>query len=113
MQDDDEVSTKKGFLAAVKRLITNKLLILNFISGFFWTFAMSGFTTFAPKFFEVNFQLKRSSASGYVGAVGPLSKGIGLLGSGKFLSWPSNCHVSLVNFEIKPKYYLSVHHSMD
>ena len=70
----------------MKRLITNKLLILNFISGFFWTFAMSGFTTFAPKFFEVNFQLKRSSASGYFGAVGPLSKGIGLLGSGKLLS---------------------------
>ena len=80
---DRQQSSKQGFLVALKRLLSNKLFMYNFVSNVFYVFAFMGFGTFMPKFFELNFRIKRSSAAGTGGAIGTLPKGIGLLVSGK------------------------------
>ena len=77
-----EGSNKAGFVKAIKRLLTNKLFMYNFMSNIFFAFAFMGFGTFMPKFFELNFRRKRSSSAGFAGGIGTLSKGIGFLVSG-------------------------------
>ena len=79
-----ETQNKDGFLSALKRLLTNKLFMYNFLSNIFFAFAFMGFGTFLPKFFELNFRTKRSSSAGFAGGIGTFSKGIGFLVSGQY-----------------------------
>lgn len=83
-------SNKEGFMQAIKRLLTNKLFMYNFMSNVFFAFAFMGFGTFMPKFFELNFRRKRSSSAGFVGGIGTMSKGIGFLISGQYHIFKGN-----------------------
>ena len=76
----------KEFRAAFFRLLKNKLFMYNFFSGIFYVFAFMGFGTFMPKFVEYNFRVKGSASSSYAGAVGTVSKALGLLVSGWLIS---------------------------
>lgn len=53
------------FPAALRRLLTNKILMLNNCAGVFFVFALSGYLTFLPKYMETQFQ-QSSSVSGLV-----------------------------------------------
>lgn len=53
------------FPAALRRLLTNKVLILNNLAGVFFVFALSGYITFLPKYMETQFQ-QTASRSGLV-----------------------------------------------
>ena len=52
------------FIAAMKRLVTNKVFIYNFGSTLFYVFGFMGFGTFMPKYMEYNFRMKASSTAG-------------------------------------------------
>lgn len=70
------------FVAAVKRLLANKLFMFNFFSALFYVFAFMGFGTFMPKYMEFQFRMKGSTSSRFAGGIGTLSKAIGMLASG-------------------------------
>ena len=61
-----EISDIKSpkFLAAMKRLVTNKVFIYNFGSTLFYVFGFMGFGTFMPKYMEYNFRMKASTTAG-------------------------------------------------
>lgn len=91
----DQVDSKKkkknkndgnNFKDAFLRLLKNKLFMYNFFSAIFYVFAFVGFGTFMPKFVEYNFRVSSSASSSYAGAVGTVSKAIGLLISGWLIS---------------------------
>jgi len=54
-----------AFPAALKRLLTNKVLMLNNLSGIFFIFGISGYITFLPKYIETQFQ-QSAARSGLV-----------------------------------------------
>lgn len=53
------------FPAALRRLLTNRILILNNLAGVFFVFSLSGYLTFLPKYMETQFQ-QSASRSGIV-----------------------------------------------
>ncbi|XP_046644300.1 solute carrier organic anion transporter family member 74D-like [Daphnia pulicaria] len=78
--------TFKEFPAALRRLLTNKILILNNCAGVFFVFALSGYITFLPKYMETQFQ-QSSSMSGLVnGLTGIMFMCTGLLLAGYLIS---------------------------
>lgn len=56
------------FPAALRRLFTNKILILNNLAGVFFVFALSGYITFLPKYMETQFQ-QSAARSGLVNGI--------------------------------------------
>jgi hypothetical protein len=81
--EDDQ---KEDFRTAIKRLLTNKIFMFNFASSLFYVFAFMGFGTFMPKYMEYQFRMKGSRSSTMAGAIGTVSKAIGLLLSGFAIS---------------------------
>ena len=77
--------TPPSFRDAIKRLLTNKLFMYNFGSSLFFVLAFMGFGTFMPKYFEHQFQQKRSSSS-YRSIIMVVPKAIGFLISGFVVS---------------------------
>lgn len=81
-----EARTFKKFPAALRRLLTNKILMLNNCAGVFFVFALSGYLTFLPKYMETQFQ-QSSSVSGLVnGLTGIMFMCTGLLLAGYLVS---------------------------
>ncbi len=85
VQGPESVKEHK-FRSALCRLLRNRLYMLNFLSGLCFVFAFVGFGTFMPKYIQYQFRKRPSEASVYSGAVGVVSKAIGLLVSGVVLS---------------------------
>ena len=83
--DKNEDTSPPRFRDALKRLLTNKLFMYNFGSSLFFVLAFMGFGTFMPKYFEHQFQQKRSSSS-YRSIIMVIPKAIGFLLSGFVVS---------------------------
>lgn len=75
-----------NFKDALIRLLTNKVFMYNFGSSLFYVFAFMGLGTFMPKYMEYQYRMKGSTSSAFTGAIGTISKAIGLLGSGFAIS---------------------------
>ena len=76
-----ETQNKDGFISALKRLLTNKLFMYNFLSNCTFIFAAKGLSPFLPKFLMQNFR-KRASFAGFAGGIITIAPGIGILVSG-------------------------------
>ncbi|XP_075211114.1 solute carrier organic anion transporter family member 74D-like [Lycorma delicatula] len=72
----------KDFVETLRRLLNNKLLILNMLSTLFYMFGMVGYWTFLPKYMESQFQQSASRANLVTGSVGLVFTGLGLMVSG-------------------------------
>merc|ERR1712136_169805 len=57
--------TLKEFPVALRRLLTNKMVIFNNLSAVFYIFALSGYFTFLPKFIETQYE-QSAARSGMV-----------------------------------------------
>lgn len=64
-----QVPTLKEFSKVLKRLLTNRIILFNNISGVFYVLGASGFITFFPKFIEVQFGTSSSEGSVLAGDV--------------------------------------------
>ncbi|XP_037811901.1 solute carrier organic anion transporter family member 74D [Lucilia sericata] len=78
--------TLKDFPKALMRLLRNKLLIYNIISGVFYILGAAGYMTFLTKYMEVQFHKTAQSATIVVGPVSIIGMVIGLIGSGLIIS---------------------------
>lgn len=74
------------FPKALMRLLRNKLLIYNIISGVFYILGAAGYMTFLTKYMEVQFHKTAQSATIIVGPVSIIGMVIGLIGSGLIIS---------------------------
>ncbi|KAK9505169.1 hypothetical protein O3M35_009279 [Rhynocoris fuscipes] len=97
-----DVPEKKGppslkeFPAALKRLLKNKLLVVNIFSGAFYILGASGFITYVNKYIEVQFEKSAASASVIVGPAILMAMVLGFIISGFVIS----------KFKPTPKYLL-------
>lgn len=80
-----------AFPAALKRLLTNKVLMLNNLSGIFFIFGISGYITFLPKYIETQFQ-QSAARSGLV--------------NGTCLFFIINVMMHLIIFHFVPLFFL-------
>ncbi|XP_030380437.1 solute carrier organic anion transporter family member 74D [Scaptodrosophila lebanonensis] len=89
----------KDFPRALMRLLRNKLLIFNIISGVFYILGAAGYMTFLTKYMEVQFHKSAQSATIVVGPISILGMVVGLIGSGLVISKkkPSTSKVLLWN----------------
>ncbi|XP_037958813.1 solute carrier organic anion transporter family member 74D-like [Teleopsis dalmanni] len=78
--------TLKDFPKALMRLLRNKLLIFNIISGIFYVLGAAGYMTFLTKYMEVQFHKNAQGATIVVGPVSIIGMVIGLIGSGLVIS---------------------------
>ncbi|KAH8338694.1 hypothetical protein KR074_003486 [Drosophila pseudoananassae] len=92
---NSELPKLKDFPRALMRLLRNKLLIFNILSGVFYILGASGFMTFLTKYMEVQFHKNSQEATIIVGPVSILGMVVGLIGSGLVLS-KKKPHVSKV-----------------
>lgn len=76
----------KDFPVALKRLLTNKLLMFNIMSGVFYILGSSGYITFLSKYIEVQFHKTRADSTIIAGPITLLGMVVGLLGSGWFIA---------------------------
>ena len=67
--DEQKPHNASQFLPALKSLFTNKVFLFTTIAGTAEGFAVSGTSTFIPKFLESQFHLSSSNASFYAGVV--------------------------------------------
>ncbi|XP_068150906.1 solute carrier organic anion transporter family member 74D [Drosophila tropicalis] len=105
---NSELPKLKDFPKALMRLLRNKLLLFNIISGVFYILGASGFMTFLTKYMEVVFHKNSQSATIVVGPVSILGMVIGLVGSGMVISKrkPSVSKVLLWNVVVGGIYIL-------
>lgn len=75
----------KGFPSAVKRLVTNEILLYRSISSVLHILPIAGFYTFLPKYLESQFQLTSAKANVISGIAGILVMGFGIFSSGLFI----------------------------
>ncbi|KAM7352129.1 organic anion transporting polypeptide 33Ea [Cochliomyia hominivorax] len=78
--------TLKDFPKALMRLLRNKLLIYNIISGVFYILGAAGYMTFLTKYMEVQFHKSAQNGTIVVGPVSIIGMVIGLIGSGVIIS---------------------------
>ncbi|XP_073992064.1 organic anion transporting polypeptide 33Ea isoform X2 [Rhodnius prolixus] len=78
--------TLKDFPAALKRLIKNKLLVINIFSGVFYVLGASGYITYITKYIEVQFHKSSARANIIVGPAILLSMVLGFILSGAIIS---------------------------
>lgn len=83
---DDSQLSFKDFRKMLGRLVKNKVLVLNSVSGTFYMFGMMGYWTFMPKYLESQFQQSASEANFITGSVGLMCTGLGTLCSGFVIS---------------------------
>uniref|UniRef100_A0A1B6CBJ9 Solute carrier organic anion transporter family member n=1 Tax=Clastoptera arizonana TaxID=38151 RepID=A0A1B6CBJ9_9HEMI len=76
----------KDFNDAVKRLISNRILMFNVMSSVFYIFGLMAYWTFMPKYIETQFRTTSSEASLITGAVGLLFTALGVMVSGAVIS---------------------------
>ncbi|CAL8113706.1 unnamed protein product [Orchesella dallaii] len=75
----------RDFPNTIKRLLTNKILILRTFSCVFHLLPISGLYTFLPKYLESQFRLAAFQANMVTGTAGILVMGIGIFSSGVFI----------------------------
>lgn len=75
----------KGFPSAVKRLLTNQILLYRAVSSVLHILPIAGFYTFLPKYLESQFQLTSAQANVISGIAGILVMGFGIFSSGLFI----------------------------
>ncbi|XP_067623992.1 solute carrier organic anion transporter family member 74D [Eurosta solidaginis] len=83
---DDDFPKLKDFPTALMRLLRNKLLIYNIISGVFYILGAAGYMTFLSKYMEVQFHRSAQSATVVVGPMSIIGMVTGLIGSGIIIS---------------------------
>ncbi|KAL1132404.1 hypothetical protein AAG570_010359 [Ranatra chinensis] len=74
------------FIATMKRLVNNKILMFNSFSSTFYTFGMIGYWIFMPKYMETQFRQSASTASLVTGSIGLIFTALGVIVSGAFIS---------------------------
>lgn len=82
----EAVPLMKDFFTALKRVVTNKVLMYNIISAIFFILSSSGFITFFSKYMEVQFYKNSADATIIAGPVTLVGMVMGLLFSGWFIS---------------------------
>lgn len=73
-------------LAAIKRLLYNKVLMLNNLASVFYIFGYMAYWIFLPKYIETQYRQSASKASLVTGTVGLVFSAIGILLSGAVIS---------------------------
>lgn len=92
IEDANTPHTIKQLLPDLKDLLTNPTFVFLALAATFEGFAVSGFSTFSPKFMESQFRLSASDASTYTGYVTVPGGSIGMFVGGyliKVMKW--NC----------------------
>lgn len=74
------------FFSALKRVLTNKVLMYNIVSAIFYILSSSGFITFFSKYMEVQFYKSSADATIIAGPLTLVGMVLGLLLSGWFIS---------------------------
>lgn len=74
------------FFTALKRVLTNKVLMYNIVSAIFYILSSSGFITFFSKYMEVQFFKNSADATIIAGPLTLVGMVLGLLFSGWFIS---------------------------
>lgn len=86
---DEPIKVKsqlKDFPTALRRLVTNKLLMFNILAGVFYILGMGGFMTFMSKYIEVQFNKNKADSTIVAGPLNLFGMVLGLLGSGYYIS---------------------------
>lgn len=83
--NEKSVTKNEGFFTALKRLLSNDILLCRTASSVLHILPISGLYTFLPKYLESQFQLTASNASMISGLAGILVMGIGIFASGTFM----------------------------
>lgn len=94
--EDDHAPTFKEFPTALKRLLANKLLMFNIVSGVFYILGGSAYITFITKYLEIQFNNSAAGASVAIGPTAILAMTLGFLVSGFVIS----------KFKPRPSYVL-------
>lgn len=76
----------QDFLKAFKRIVTNKILIVNTWSGILYIIGASGFITYMVKYLEVQFQKSAAESSKVTGPMAILAMCLGYLSAGFVIS---------------------------
>ncbi|XP_011185747.2 solute carrier organic anion transporter family member 74D [Zeugodacus cucurbitae] len=105
---DADFPRLKDFPKALMRLLRNKLLIYNIISGVFYILGAAGYMTFLSKYMEVQFHKTAQTATVIVGPISIIGMVIGLIGSGIVISkkHPSPSKVLMWNIIVGCVYIL-------
>lgn len=74
-----------NFPSAIKRLLSNRILLLRTFSSVFHLLPISGLYTFLPKYLESQFKLAAFEANIVTGIGGILVMGVGIFGSGVWI----------------------------
>ncbi|UXI21249.1 putative 14-3-3 protein [Sarcoptes scabiei] len=82
---NDSQPTFRGFSQALKRLLTNDILLCRTASSVLHILPISGLYTFLPKYLESQFKLTATDANIIAGLAGILVMGIGIFASGTFM----------------------------
>lgn len=72
------------FPAALRRLLSNRVLVLRTFSSVFHLLPISGLYTFLPKYLESEFKMAAFEANMVTGLGGILTMGVGIFGSGVY-----------------------------
>jgi len=86
IEEKPKAPTMKEFPAALKRICTNKLLVINIFSGIFYILGGTPFITYITKYLEVQFDKSAAGANIIIGPVVVFSMVLGFLGSGIIIS---------------------------
>lgn len=76
----------RDFPVALKRLLMNKLLMFNILSGVFYILGSGGYITFLAKYLEVQFNKAKSDSTIVAGPLSLLGMIMGLMGSGYIIA---------------------------
>uniref|UniRef100_A0A1B6HKW4 Solute carrier organic anion transporter family member n=1 Tax=Homalodisca liturata TaxID=320908 RepID=A0A1B6HKW4_9HEMI len=97
LEVEENLPTMKEFPSALSRLLKNKLLMANILSGVFYILGGSAYITYITKYLEIQFHQTAAGASVIIGPTAILSMTSGFLISGAVIS----------KFKPRPLYLLS------
>ena len=80
-----KTNTARNFFPSLKRLVTNRILVLRTFSNVFHILPISGLYVFLPKYLESQFRLASFEAALVTGIAGILVMGVGIFASELFL----------------------------
>ncbi|XP_026465595.1 solute carrier organic anion transporter family member 5A1-like [Ctenocephalides felis] len=79
---NDPPASMKDMVVTIKRLVRNKILMLNVFTSVFYFFGYMAYWIFLPKYIEIQYRQSASIASLMTGTVGLVFSAIGILSSG-------------------------------
>ncbi|RZF42278.1 hypothetical protein LSTR_LSTR003896 [Laodelphax striatellus] len=86
-EEMNQERTVKDLFKNIRRILKNKLFLLNVIASLCYMFGMMGYWAYLPKYMETQFHVSASEANIVSGAVGLVFSGIGLLASGAAITF--------------------------